>query len=182
VGGRDGDLPWIPEAIGHEVRHEARALAVDGGKRGHEVGLGYDTVLHESARQAGQRTLGCGDRHGSWVKSLATFDNKHRTFTAGSSDCQRSSSPFVTEICRAGAVRTRAYSMHGLNAQACDAAHDAGPSPAGRRQVPGIDRRESLEDLTDPAREAQRLEAGTRRRVAANPHDVAAHRLEGRQR
>ena len=58
VGGGDGDLPGVPQAIGDEVRHEISALALDGRQRGHQVGLRNDAVLHESARQAGQRDLG----------------------------------------------------------------------------------------------------------------------------
>ena len=84
VGGRDGDLARVAYPVGNEMRHEVRALTVDGRKRRHEVGFRYHAVLHESARQAGQRTLSCGDRHGNRVKSLATFDNKHRTFTVAS--------------------------------------------------------------------------------------------------
>ena len=96
----DRDLPGVPHAIGHEVRHEIAALALDRGQRGHEIGLADDAVLHESARKASQRTLGCGDRHGIFGRgSLASFYNKHRTFTAASQECQRSGSLFVTGIC-----------------------------------------------------------------------------------
>ena len=64
VSGRDRDLPRVAEPVRHEVRDEMRALAADRLERGHEVTLGNDAVLHEPTRQAGQRTLGCGNRHG----------------------------------------------------------------------------------------------------------------------
>ncbi len=53
VGRRDRDLARVAEPVRNEVRHEVRALALDGLERRHQIGFRDDAVLHESARQAG---------------------------------------------------------------------------------------------------------------------------------
>lgn len=97
VGGGNGDLPSIRKPVGDEVRHQVRALALDGAQGRYQIGLGNDAVLDESARQAGEGTLGCGDGHESKAL-LGTFDNKRCTFTVGSGHCQSNMPGFVIGI------------------------------------------------------------------------------------
>src|SRR5215831_15210117 len=63
VRGGDRNLTRVAEPVRDEVRHQMRALSTDCLERAHEVGLGYDAILDEPARQAGQRALSCGSRH-----------------------------------------------------------------------------------------------------------------------
>ena len=70
VSGGNRDLARVAEAVRDEMRHQIGALALDGIQRGHQVGFRNDAVLHQPARQASQRTLSCGNRHGIASRGL----------------------------------------------------------------------------------------------------------------